>query len=198
MIHLLTQDTMLAASLRDLGIFKRHASMNEMSAPSVEQDQYWLEMQQLRLSAIYVQRYRDSIARMETTVAAIRAITSSGSIGAWVIWRQYAFVWAALIAISQIADALRDVFPFRKRRQALSGWCNALNRLFVDAQRDWDSIASGILSNPKIANLTHQLRQKNATLRGNLYTRWVAEETGSLRHSSNRNGRILPKTLLYH
>ncbi len=189
---------MLAASLRDLGIFKRHASMNEMSAPSVEQDQYWLEMQQLRLSAIYVQRYRDSIARMETTVAAIRAITSSGSIGAWVIWRQYAFVWAALIAISQIADALRDVFPFRKRRQALSGWCNALNRLFVDAQRDWDSIASGILSNPKIANLTHQLRQKNATLRGNLYTRWVAEETGSLRHSSNRNGRILPKTLLYH
>jgi hypothetical protein len=30
----------------------------------------------------------------------------------------------------------------------------------VDAQRDWDSIASGILSNPKIANLTHQLRQK--------------------------------------
>jgi hypothetical protein len=134
--------------------------MTEMPVPSVEQDQYWLEMQQLRLSAIYVREYRDSIAKMETTVAAIRAITSSGSIGAWVIWRQYAFVWAALIAASQIADALRDVFPFRKRRQALSGWCNALNRLFVDAQRDWDSIASGSLSNPKIAGLTHQLRLK--------------------------------------
>ena len=134
--------------------------MTEMSVPSIEQNQYWLEMQQLRLDAIYVRGYRDSIAKMETTIAAIRAITSSGSIGAWVIWRQYAFVWAALIAITQIADALRDVFPFRKRRQALSGWCNALNRLFVDAQRDWDSIASGLLSNPKIASLTHQLRQK--------------------------------------
>ena len=134
--------------------------MSELSGPSVEQDQYWLEMQQLRLSAIYVREYRDSIGRMETTVAAIRAIASSGSIGAWVIWRQYAFIWAALIAASQIADALRDVFPFRKRRQALSGWCNALNRLFVDAQRDWDMIASGALSNPKIATLTHQLRQK--------------------------------------
>jgi hypothetical protein len=134
--------------------------MTEISVPSVEQNQYWLEMQQLRLDAIYVRDYRDSIAKMERNVAAIRAVTSSGSIGAWVIWRQYAFVWAALIAISQVADALRDVFPFRKRRQALSGWCNALNRLFVDAQRDWDLIASGALSNPKIANLTHQMRQK--------------------------------------
>jgi hypothetical protein len=134
--------------------------MSETSLPSVEQDQYWQEMQQLRLDAIYVREYRDSIAKMETIVAMIRAITSSGSIGAWVIWRQYAFVWAALITIAQIADALRDVFPFRKRRQALSGWCNALNRLFVDAQRDWDIIASGAFSNPKIASLTHQLRQK--------------------------------------
>ena len=69
-------------------------------------------------------------------------------------------LWAALIAVSQIADALRDVFPFRKRRQALSGWSNALNRLFVDAQRDWDIISAGSISNMKIASLTHQMRLK--------------------------------------
>ena len=134
--------------------------MNETFQPSVEQDLYWQEFTQLKLDACYVRDYRNSIARWETTVAAIRAITSSVSIGAWVVWRKYALVWAALIAITQVADALRDVFPFRKRRQTLSGWSNALNRLFVDAQRDWDNISAGSLSNLKISALTHQLRQK--------------------------------------
>jgi hypothetical protein len=134
--------------------------MNDSNGPSQEQAVYWQEFTQLKLDTCYVRDYRDSIARWETVAAAIRAVTSSSSIAAWVIWRKYAFIWAALIAASQVADALRDVFPFRKRRQALSGWSNALNRLFVDAQRDWDNISAGSISNTKIAACTHQLRQK--------------------------------------
>jgi len=133
--------------------------MSQALAPSIEQDLYWQEFTQLKLDACYVRDYRDSIAKWETGVAIVRAVTSSASIGAWVVWRDYAFVWAGLIAASQVADALRDVFPFRKRRQALSGWSNALNRLFVDAQRDWDGISAGSLSNAKISGLTHQLRK---------------------------------------
>ncbi len=105
--------------------------MFQALTPSIEQDLYWQEFTQLKLDACYVRDYRDSIAKWETGVAIVRAITSSASIGAWVVWRDYAFVWASLIAASQVADALRDVFPFRKRRQALSGWSNALNRLLL-------------------------------------------------------------------
>jgi hypothetical protein len=134
--------------------------MTEALSPSPEQDWYWQEFTQLKLDACYVRDYRNSIAKWETGVASVRAIASSASIGAWVIWNKYAFVWASVIAVSQVADALRDVFPFRKRRQSLSGWSNALNRLFVDAQRDWDSISAGSVPNGKISTLTHQLRQK--------------------------------------
>ena len=121
---------------------------------------YWREFNQLKLDACYVRDYRDSIGKAETKVAAVRAITSSASIAAWAVWRKYAIMWAAFIAASQVVDALRDVFPFRKRRQALSGWSNALNRLFVDAQRDWENISAGKVSNAKISRLTHQLRHK--------------------------------------
>lgn len=134
--------------------------MSEQLVPSAEQTAYWQEFNQLKLDGCYIRDYRNSIANQETTVAAIRAIASSTSIAAWAIWKQYAFVWACLIAASQVTDALRDVFPFRKRRQALSGWSNALNRLFVDAQRDWDTISTGSVTNTKIAMMTHQLRQK--------------------------------------
>lgn len=134
--------------------------MQESAQPSIEQDLYWQEVQKLKLDAFYVRDYRNSIGRAETTVAAVRAVASSASIAAKAVWRKYALVWAGFIAASQVADALRDVFPFRKRRQALSGWSNALNRLFVDAQRDWDNISAGKVSNARISTLTHQLRQK--------------------------------------
>jgi len=134
--------------------------MTEFPVPSAEQDTYWEEFQQLKLAACYVRDYRNSIGKSETTVAAIRAIASSASIAAWAVWRRYAIVWASFIAASQVVDALRDVFPFGRRRRALSRWSNALNRLWVDAQRDWDNISSGKVSNKKISSLTHQLRLK--------------------------------------
>jgi hypothetical protein len=134
--------------------------MNESLSPSAEQDAYWQEFTQLKLDACYVRDYRNSVGKSETTVAAIRAIASTASIAAWAVWRKYAIIWASFIAASQVVDALRDVFPFRKKRQALSRWSNALNRLFVDAQRDWDNISAGKISNAKIGTLTHQLRLK--------------------------------------
>jgi hypothetical protein len=131
-----------------------------MSSPSIDQDCYWQEFTQLKLAACYVRDYRNHIGRRETLVATVRAVASSASIATWAIWRRYAFVWAGIIVASQVVDALRDVFPFGKKRRSLSRWSNSLNRLFVDAQRDWENIAAGKLTNAKIRSLTHQLRQK--------------------------------------
>lgn len=138
--------------------------MSEDQEPSSEQLSYWREFVQLKIDAYYVRDYRNSLGLSERRVAAIRAIASSASIGAWAIWKQYALVWALLIAASQVADALKDVFPFRRKRQALSKWCNALNNLFVLAQRDWDDISRGNLTDEQIRKLTHQLRLKKQKL----------------------------------
>ncbi len=128
--------------------------------PSAEQDAYWQEFTQLKLATCYVRDYRNSIGRSERGVAILRAITSSVSVAAWAVWRKYALVWAFFIALAQVADALKDVLPLHKRRQALSRWSNALNRLFVDAQRDWESISIGRVKDERISTLTHQLRLK--------------------------------------
>ncbi len=127
-------------------------------APSYEQEMFLHEFVQLKADACYVRDRRNRLGRYVTTVAAIRAITSCASIGAWAIWKEYAFLWGAMIAIAQVVDALKGVFPFEKRRVALSRWATTLDRLFVGAQRDWDSIASGYLTNAEIRKLLHRLR----------------------------------------
>src|SRR5271167_2428242 len=73
-----------------------------------------------RLRLLTSAGYRDYLDKWVNGLGTLRAIASSGSIAAWALWREHAFVWAATIAVPQVADALRDVFPFTKRHKAAS------------------------------------------------------------------------------
>lgn len=130
------------------------------AGPSHEQQIYWQELFQLKADAFYISEYRNSLNKWVTGVATIRAVTSTGSIAGWLIWKKYAFLWAGLIVVSQISEALKDVFPFYKRRRSLSRWSHTLNKLFVEAQRDWDEIRGGHRTNAQIRKLCHRLRSR--------------------------------------
>ena len=86
------------------------------------------------MAACYIRRYRDYLGKRVTVLGTLRAIASSGSIAAWALWKEYAFVWGAIIAASQVADALRDVFPFTKKHKAASTHTITLSSIFIDAQ----------------------------------------------------------------
>jgi hypothetical protein len=82
-----------------------------------QQQLYWNQMVELKVATSYIRRYRDHLGRWVTGVGMLRAIASSGSIAAWALWKEHAFVWGAIIAVSQVADALKDVFPFTKNKK---------------------------------------------------------------------------------
>lgn len=69
---------------------------------------------------------------MGTGLGALKAIASCMGIAAWAVWREYAFVWGVVIAASQVADALKDVFPFAKKHKAACEHGMSLERLFID------------------------------------------------------------------
>jgi len=77
-------------------------------------------MTNLKADASYIRLYRDSQGSWVTGLGALKAIASSTGIAAWVVWREYAFAWGAIIAAAQVADALKDVFPFAKKHKAAS------------------------------------------------------------------------------
>jgi hypothetical protein len=122
-----------------------------------QQQLYWNQMVKLKVAAEYVRRYRDSRAKWVTGFGIIKAVASSGSIAAWAIWRDYAFVWGSIIALSQVIDALRDVFPLTKTYKAASEHATALGSMFIDAQLEWENIFSGRYTDDQIANRRHKL-----------------------------------------
>ncbi len=62
----------------------------------------------LKVVALYVRRYRDEQAWWITRIGVFKAIVTSGTIGAWAIWKDYAFVWGILLGAAQILDAAKE------------------------------------------------------------------------------------------
>lgn len=122
-----------------------------------QQQLYWNQVIELKVAAVYIRRYRDDLGRWVTGLGTVKAIASSGSIAAWAIWKEYAFLWGMIIAASQVADALKDVFPFTKTHKAASEHTITLGSLFIDAQLEWESIFSGRYTNEQTTNRRHKL-----------------------------------------
>jgi hypothetical protein len=125
--------------------------------PDRQQQLYWAQMVELKVSACYIRRYRDYLSNWVTAVGTLRAIASSVAIAAWALWQEYAFVWGAIIAASQVADALRDVFPFTKKHKAAGEHTLTLNELLIDAQLEWENISSGRYTGDQIVTRRHKL-----------------------------------------
>jgi hypothetical protein len=124
-----------------------------------QQALYWAKMVELKVAASYICRYRDYLGKWVAGVGTVRAIASSSSIAAWAVWKEYAFIWGLIIAVSQVLDALKEVFPFTKRYKAASGHSVALDSLFIDAQLEWEGIFSGRYTNEQIVSRLHKLRK---------------------------------------
>lgn len=57
------------------------------------QEHFWKEFYQLKVHVNYVELHLGRTEMIDRGVKMFLAVTSSGSIGAWVVWRDYAFLW---------------------------------------------------------------------------------------------------------
>jgi hypothetical protein len=135
-------------------------TLDASEAPEHRQQQlYFQELFQLKVQCEYVRRYRDRLSMWVTRFAVLRAVASSGSIAGWVIWREYAFVWASIIAASQLADALREAIPYTARQKSANALLTDLDALFIEALFEWEAVYSAKFTNEEITERRRKLMQ---------------------------------------
>lgn len=117
--------------------------MSEAGSGQAAQETYWNQLVLLKVVACYMRRYRDEQARWINRIGLFKAVVTSGTIGAWVIWKDYAFVWGVLLGCAQILDAGKDFLPHTKNRRGASELLGVVENLFIDARFDWFAIFSG-------------------------------------------------------
>lgn len=128
------------------------------------QARFWKEFHQLKVQVIYVQELLLEAERNERVAKMAVAITSSASIGAWVVWNEWAWLWGAIIAGSQVFSAIHPHLPYKDRLRTYSSVLRDLEKLFIDAEHKWQSVADGGMSIQQINRERTLLHKKKGDI----------------------------------
>lgn len=131
-----------------------------MSNPSPYQDRYWKELYQLRVHVNYLEIYMQQSEFTDKSINIFLAVTSSSSICGWAIWNKYSFMWAIIIAASQLINAIKQFLPYRTRLKAISSILRELEELLSYAEMKWFDVAEGNLTDEDINKLQFEIRRK--------------------------------------
>lgn len=124
------------------------------------QKKYWQELYDLKAHSNYVGVYRHKTEVIDRGTKMFLAIASSASIGAWVIWQKYSFVWASIIALSQVVNALKPFLPYKSRLKALNGLSHDLEELCIQVEMRWYDVSGGHITAEEINKLQYDFRLK--------------------------------------
>jgi hypothetical protein len=122
-------------------------------------DLYWKQLAQLKAACICIRLYRNRLQKRVRLVDIVKAVASSAGIGAWVVWKQFPFIWTAIIVAAQVLDALKGVFPFAKDHRAANDLTVALEVIYIDAEDEWEAILAERVPDAEITKRRTKLRK---------------------------------------
>jgi len=143
------------------------------------QSLYWTELIELKGACEYVRRYRDSLSATLTRFAVARSIVGVAALGGWITTTINPHIWAAVIVLVQIAEALQRAVPYAARFTGTNDLCAALDALFIEALLEWEEIAAG------------RIKEETITKRwGRLMTLRLAADRKALPHGLPRRRKL--------
>lgn len=124
------------------------------------QEKYFDFFVQIKILIFYLGYYTESSYKWERRINVFIAITSSTSIAAWAIWREFDFLWAVLIASSQVIIAINPHLPFSERLKKINIFKEQLKIIYNDMEYKWFAVSNGELTDSEINNLLYKFKDK--------------------------------------
>lgn len=122
------------------------------------QKQYWKELYQLKTHINFIERQLEKAVSIDRFIKIVLAIASCSSIGAWVIWNQFSWLWASIIAFSQVISAVDQFLPYKSRIKEYTSLLHELEELMIQAEFKWHAIAEGGLTATEINKARFEIR----------------------------------------
>ena len=124
------------------------------------QKQYWSYMYQIRFAIFYLDLYADRAYKINHAIRTISAIASSGCIAAWAVWQELKYVWAIVIALSQVINAIKDFLPYSARLKNIEAGQKSLKLLYSKIEYNWFFVQNGELSEKQINELLYEFKRE--------------------------------------
>lgn len=127
---------------------------------------YWKYMVQMKAWVYYLEIYAENSYKWDKRINIIGAIASSSSIAAWAVWQEYSFIWAFVIAVSQVLSAIKEFLPFERRLKFLNSFKDDICVLCIKMEYDWYSVAQGELTEEEINSVLYTYKKAYTEIEG--------------------------------
>lgn len=125
-----------------------------------QQKLFWDELLTSRRDARYVDLCLARTEMIDRCLKGFIAIAASSSIAGWAIFKDHSFVWATVVAASQVLQVVKEYLPYKTRLKALTSLSQDLNAISLAAENHWYRVSSGTLFDDDIHDLRFELKQR--------------------------------------
>lgn len=154
------------------------------------QQAYFNLMTQSRENIFFISEHISSADRWNTRINMVMAIASSSSIGAWIIWQKFSWMWASIIAVSQVVGAVKVHLPFKKRLSTLYTLSNHLEQLCLEIEKDFFLVFNGDLSEREIYSKTMKYKTDKAGIEQKYLSGIVLPEDESILTKARKKNKV--------
>lgn len=124
------------------------------------QNRYWDKMSQFKFEILLYNEHLSRYISINRAIIIILAVFSSGAVASWAIWNDIGFVWALLIALSQVLSIINEFLPYKKRIEEIPQLTHKLTIIYNEMEKDWFMVESGELDNESINKLLYNYIEK--------------------------------------
>ena len=136
---------------------------------SRNQLQYWNLFYDLSVYFHYLQIYQERDQVTIRSISIFTALTSSSSIAAWAIWNDFSWLWAIIIALSQVLNVVGTFLPYKQREKTLRSVLPQIHALLLDCEDTYDEVSSGELTEKQIHQHTMLNKRRLGSLSDQLF-----------------------------
>ena len=123
-------------------------------------EKIWAALVNLRYKGYLIDLLVNAFQRWDRNINIFLALTSSGSIAAWAIWKKYEITWGIIIAMSQIVTVIKPYFPYYKYVKELNAKSLKIENLNIEFERLWDKLQRGKLDEDQAADIYYSLQKE--------------------------------------
>lgn len=127
-------------------------------------DRYWAFFFATKHKAYYYKHFQILFTRINWFISSFLSLTAISCIAAWDIWKEYQVLWAVLICLSQIIQALFPKLPYNDLLISTKFMISSLDKLLIEIEQDWLFIYSHKPSDDEIINLLNAHQRQYSEL----------------------------------
>ena len=120
--------------------------IDSLDTGTIIKEEFWRQYTQCRFAYNYNAMKRNAYKRTYFAITFMMSIITALSAVGWGIMDKYATIWAAIIFVSQLVNALKDQLSLSERTWALNQYLKSIVKDLSKFVNEWRQIMQGNLS----------------------------------------------------